>query len=149
MEKITYGAPRLVDWVAQIKIGYATVRVHFTGGAMTAYGVTPAEYTTTDRFIQTAIEKSDYYKSGRIVRLRVISVEEKEKPVYKPKIKPDEPEQFNTEPELVETTCLQDAQAYLKEKFCIQAYKVRSVNTAYNLGLEHGVKFTGPDFDEK
>ena len=42
MEKITYGAPRLVDWVAQIKAGAATVSVHFTGGALTSYGVTPA-----------------------------------------------------------------------------------------------------------
>lgn len=52
MEKITYGAPRLVDWVAQIKTGAATVRVHFAGGALTSYGVTPAEYTTSNPFIQ-------------------------------------------------------------------------------------------------
>jgi len=55
MEKITYGAPRLVDWVAQIKAGAATVRVHFTGGALTSYGVTPAEYTTANPFIQKVI----------------------------------------------------------------------------------------------
>lgn len=58
MEKITYGAPRLVDWVAQIKAGAATVRVHFTGGALTSYGVTPAEYTTANPFIQKVIEQS-------------------------------------------------------------------------------------------
>ena len=49
MKKITYGAPNLVDWVAQIKAGAATVRVHFTGGALTSYGVTPAEYSESDR----------------------------------------------------------------------------------------------------
>lgn len=70
MEKITYGAPRLVDWVAQIKAGAATVRVHFTGGALTSYGVTPAEYTTTNPFIQKVIEQSSYFKEGRIVLLR-------------------------------------------------------------------------------
>lgn len=70
MEKITYGAPRLVDWVAQIKAGAATVRVHFTGGALTSYGVTPAEYTTDNPFIQKVIEQSGYFKEGRIIILR-------------------------------------------------------------------------------
>lgn len=70
MEKRTYGAPRLVDWVAQVKAGAATVRVHFTGGALTTYGVTPAEYTTANPFIQRVIEQSAYFKEGRIVLLR-------------------------------------------------------------------------------
>ena len=70
MEKITYGAPRLVDWVAQIKAGAATVRVHFTGGALTSYGVTPAEYTTDNPFIQKVIEQSGYFKERRIIILR-------------------------------------------------------------------------------
>ena len=70
MKKITYGAPRLVDWVAQIKAGAATVRVHFTGGALTQYGVTPAEYTTDNPFIQKVIEQSSYFKEGRIILLR-------------------------------------------------------------------------------
>lgn len=70
MKKKTYGAPGLVDWVAQIKAGAARVRVHFTGGALTSYGVTPAEYTTGDRFIQTLIERSNYYREGRITLVR-------------------------------------------------------------------------------
>ena len=65
MEKITYGAPRLVDWVAQIKVGAASVRVHFTGGALTSYGVTPAEFTTSNPFIQKVIENSSYFKEDR------------------------------------------------------------------------------------
>lgn len=66
MERITYTAPNLMDWVAQIKVGEATVQVHFTGGALTAYGVTPAEYTTESKFIQQVIERSTYFKDGRI-----------------------------------------------------------------------------------
>lgn len=76
MEKITYGAPRYMDWVAQLKVGAATVRIHFTGGALTAYGVTPAEYTTTNPVIQRVIEQSQYYKEGRIVKLRSTTVTE-------------------------------------------------------------------------
>lgn len=88
MEKITYGAPRLVDWVAQIKAGAATVRVHFTGGALTSYGVTPAEYTTSNPFIQKVIENSSYFKEGRIILLRRTTVEAPKKPAPKPKAQP-------------------------------------------------------------
>ena len=88
MEKITYGAPRLVDWVAQIKAGAATVRVHFTGGALTSYGVTPAEYTTSNPFIQKVIENSSYFKEGRIILQRRTTVEKPKKPAPKPKAQP-------------------------------------------------------------
>ncbi len=81
MEKITYGAPRLVDWVAQIKAGAATVRVHFTGGALTSYGVTPAEYTTGNPFIQKVIEQSSYFKEGRIILLRRTQIPDNTMPV--------------------------------------------------------------------
>lgn len=91
MEKITYGAPRLVDWVAQIKAGAATVRVHFTGGALTSYGVTPAEYTTDNPFLQKVIEQSSYYKEGRIIRLRSMTVADKPKPTKPTKAKPKQP----------------------------------------------------------
>lgn len=87
MEKITYGALRLVDWVAQIKAGAATVKVHFSGGALTSYGVTPAEYTTSNPFIQKVIENSSYFKEGRIILLRRTQVEEPKKPTPKPKQK--------------------------------------------------------------
>lgn len=85
MEKITYGAPRLVDWVAQIKAGSATLRVHFTGGALTSYGVTPAEYTTSNPFIQKVIENSSYFKQGRITKLRTTKLPDAPKPKAKPK----------------------------------------------------------------
>lgn len=88
MEKITYGAPRLVDWVAQIKAGAATVRVHFTGGALTSYGVTPAEFTTSNPFIQKVIEQSSYFKEGRITLLRRIKIADTEKSTKFIKAKP-------------------------------------------------------------
>ncbi|MDE7377531.1 MAG: hypothetical protein K2N13_01035 [Paraprevotella sp.] len=89
MEKITYGAPRLVDWVAQVKAGAATLRVHFTGGALTSYGVTPAEYTTSNPFIQKVIENSTYFKEGRIILLRKATIPDSPKPKSKkPKAQP-------------------------------------------------------------
>lgn len=93
MEKKTYGAPRLVDWVAQIKVGAATVRVHFAGGALTAYGVTPAEYTTDNPFIQRVIEQSAYFKEGRIIMLRKTDVPEPNKTIKTQKAKVQKPKQ--------------------------------------------------------
>lgn len=93
MKKITYGAPRLLDWVAQIKAGAATVKVHFTGGALTSYGVTPAEYTTDNPFIQKVIEQSRYYKEGRIILLRKTEIAEPAKPTKTKKVKPQQQHQ--------------------------------------------------------
>lgn len=167
MKKITYGAPNLVDWVAQIKAGAATVRVHFTGGALTSYGVTPAEYTTENPFIQRVIEQSSYFKEGRIITVRSCVAEslvKSDKPVNKPKavtkveaaqvvdvadvsdvagVADVAPGDF----EDVEVSCLQDAQAYLQEKFSIPSYKVRTCEAAQRAASEHGVRFTGAKFD--
>lgn len=79
MKKITYGVAGLVDWVALIGAGAATVRVHFSGGALTQYGITPAEYTTASPFIQRVIEQSEYFRNGKISVLRVRETEEKPK----------------------------------------------------------------------
>lgn len=167
MKKITYGAPNLVDWVAQIKAGAATVRVHFTGGALTSYGVTPAEYTTENPFIQRVIEKSSYFKEGRITTVRSCETEspvKSDKPVNKPKavtkveaaptvVVTDVSDVTNVSDvapgdfEGVEVSCLQDAQAYLQEKFSISSYKVRTCEAAQRAASEHGVRFTGAKFD--
>lgn len=160
MEKKTYGAPRLVDWVAQIKAGSATVRVHFTGGALTSYGVTPAEYTTTNPFIQKVIEQSSYFKEGRIILLRSTSMSDAEKPGKGTNPMPQAPApvaeqaaekeahaEATDSVTTVEAGCLQDAQAYLQEHFNISSFKVRSYEAAQRAASEHGVRFVGGKFD--
>lgn len=86
MERITYTAPNLMDWVVQIKAGAATVKVHFTGGAITAYGVTPASYTTANPFIQKVIEQSTHFKERRIQIGRRVVLPEPAKAKEKPKM---------------------------------------------------------------
>lgn len=63
-----------MDWTTQIKVGKATVSVHFTGGALTAYGVTPAKFSTSNTFFQNVIENSEQFKSGRIQLLGKMNV---------------------------------------------------------------------------
>ena len=113
MRKVTYGVPRLIDWVAELKVGAAKIKVHFTGGALTAYGVTPAEYTTENAFIQKVIETSSDFKSGRILKVREVGepdpvkpkpAKAKVKPAPAPEPEPAEPEVDEVEVDEVEET---------------------------------------------
>lgn len=74
MIRKTYGVSGLMDWTTQIKTGKVSVSVHFTGGALTAYGVTPAKYSTSNPFFQSVIENSEQFKSGRITLLGEMEV---------------------------------------------------------------------------
>lgn len=74
MIRKTYGVSGLMDWTTQIKAGKGAVSVHFTGGALTAYGVTPATFSTANPFFQGVIENSEHFKSGRIKLLGTMEV---------------------------------------------------------------------------
>jgi hypothetical protein len=72
MEKrsVTYGVFGIMEWLALIPAGTCTVRVNFTGGMMSAYGITPATFTTQNAGLCRLIENSSYYRSGKIVRVK-------------------------------------------------------------------------------
>lgn len=55
-----------MELVASIPCGKAKVNIPFTGGSQSAFGVTPATFTTEDPFKQALIQNSDMYKSGKI-----------------------------------------------------------------------------------
>ena len=46
------------------------MKIDFTNGSTTAYGVAPATYITKDELTQHFIENSDEFKSGRIKLVR-------------------------------------------------------------------------------
>lgn len=58
-----------MEWQCQIRTGKAVLHVPFTGGTQTEYGVTPAKYSTNSPVVQAMIERSDYFRKGRIVLL--------------------------------------------------------------------------------
>ena len=68
--KTTYGVYNLVEWHARLRMGRATVKVAFVGGAITTQGVTPATFITEDPVVQFAIENSPEFKSGKIKIIR-------------------------------------------------------------------------------
>lgn len=71
-KKKTYGVQGYMEWQALIRCGKATVTVHFSGGSLTGYGVTPAEFTTENPMTQAIIENSDYFKKGKIYLMREV-----------------------------------------------------------------------------
>lgn len=70
--KKTYGVSGLIDWQAQIKAGKASLVINFTGGGLTSYGITPAQYTTENILYQKVIENSRDFKRGKIKLLRTV-----------------------------------------------------------------------------
>ena len=71
-KKKTYGVQGYMEWQALIRCGKATLTVHFRGGSLTGYGVTPAEFTTENPMTQAIIENSDYFKKGKIFLMREV-----------------------------------------------------------------------------
>lgn len=79
MIRKTYGVSGLMHWTTQIKAGKGSVSVHFTGGALTAYGVTPAKFSTSNPFFQNVIENSEQFQSGRIELIGEIEVADEDR----------------------------------------------------------------------
>ena len=66
MTEATYGVAGMMEWIALIPIGRNIVRVRFSGGSLTGFGVTPALFKTTNPAVMRMIEGSSYYRSGKI-----------------------------------------------------------------------------------
>ena len=61
-----YGAIGVMEWQLNLPVGKATVHVEFKGGFENKYGIHPATFMTTDPIVQTVIERSYYFASGKI-----------------------------------------------------------------------------------
>lgn len=161
MKRKTYGVSGLMDWTTQIKAGKAMVTVHFTGGALTAYGVTPATYSTTDAFFQRVIEGSAQFRSGKIALLSEMEVgghpdaADAARKVAKDKAAvgasdaalteaKGEAEDGDEEGTVVEVPDRYDAVVYLKEHFPGNGYTSTALRTkaAFDAACRaHGVRF--------
>ncbi len=169
----TYGVPNLTEWHGKLKAGSIEVQVSFTGGTSSPSGAQPAYFVTKDPITQFIVENSKEFKNGTIIQVmsQDVAGNHPRMAIPKPKatkiVKAEEPkvaevpaateiaetpeveadaEAVGTEPK-IEVNCLQDAQAYLQEKFGISSYKVRTCEAAQRAASEHGVRFTGAKFD--
>ncbi len=66
----TYAIKGLMEFQALIPAGRSRIRIPFTGGALSGYGVTPATFRTSDPSLQHLIEASPDFRRGRLFLLR-------------------------------------------------------------------------------
>ena len=76
----TYGINGLLEWHGIVQSGSVKMKVDFTNGSVTAYGVAPATFTTKHELTQHIIENSDMFKSGRIKIYRMVELPGSEEP---------------------------------------------------------------------
>lgn len=69
-ERRTYGVYGLMEYTAVIPVGKGHFHVRFSGGCMTAYGVTPATYTTDNPAVMRLIEQSLPCRRGVIKKIK-------------------------------------------------------------------------------
>lgn len=70
--KKTYGINGLLEWHGSIKSGDVKMKVSFTNGGVTAWGVAPATFTTSDELTQHIIEHSEQFIDGKIKLIRSV-----------------------------------------------------------------------------
>ena len=157
--KTTYGVYNLVEWHARLRMGRATVKVAFVGGAITTQGVTPATFITEDPVVQFAIENSPEFKSGKIKIIRRAkldgTVEIGSNPKRNNEAKPDtectmQNEASEDKPEIeaekpssplleMEFDCNDDAKDYLEKTFGCTRSKIKTRTEIVAAGLANGV----------
>lgn len=146
MKKKTYGVSGLMEWQARIHCGKAVIVVPFTGGTLTGYGVSPAEYTTDNVVVQRVIEGSDYFRSGRIRLLREIEIASNAEQSAKVEATAVETHEAPRAEgmENVSVASMEDARAYLLERFSdVSASQLRSKKAIAECARVHNIAFTG------
>lgn len=142
----TYGIYGLLEWHGVVKHGTISMKVSFTNGTTTAYGVSPATFTTKDEVTQYVIENSDKFKSGRIklvsARPLVPTAEEKKAAMSKAPETAETPVSEEGANELTEKEfrIVEDAKDYLSEQFGASRSKMRTKSECEAVAKEHGIK---------
>lgn len=123
----TYGINGLLEWHGTVHANGSTMKVDFTNGSTTAFGVAPATFITKDPMTQFMMENSDEFKGGRIHLVRKVELPgcEEEEAVNNPAPEPTpapepqndfnppaEPAKAQTEP--VEETVTDDGKRTVK-----------------------------------
>lgn len=137
----TYGAKGLMEWQCLIRSGKSKLHITFTGGTLTEYGVSAAKYTTSNPIIQDMIERSDYFKNGKIILLKRV---EKKSSAEQAQVqeatakKSAKGKDFAT----IKVSSLDDAKEYLVEHFGLSAQDLLTKKSIEAAGKANGVVFS-------
>lgn len=142
-----YGAPGLQEWTLVLGNG-PRLHLHFEHGSQNAFGASPAEYRTENKFFQTIIEQSNYFKEGRIVLLDEVVLEGEEDDDAVSSVAeseaPASEAQEEAQPELAMKmvfTSVDDAREYAVEKLGVSATSVRARAALEKTLADAGVVF--------
>lgn len=142
-----YGAPGLQEWTLVLGNG-PRLHLHFEHGSQNAFGASPAEYRTENKFFQTIIEQSNYFKEGRIVLLDEVVLEGEEDDNAVSSVAeseaPASEAQEEAQPELAMKmvfTSVDDAREYAVEKLGVSATSVRARAALEKTLADAGVVF--------
>ena len=149
----TYGVYGLMDWQPILHVGKAKFQPLFEGGGATAYGETPAKYTTANPILQHIIESSHYFKVGHIQLLYSNTTDDGGNTDEENDKKTDEAEVVDAEKteaeadesgEAMEFASTGDAAQYLADNFDIPKSQLRGRTNVVAAAKEHGIiiKFT-------
>ena len=142
-----YGAPGLQEWTLVLGNG-PRLHLHFEHGSQNAFGASPAEYRTENKFFQTIIEQSNYFKEGRIVLLDEVVLEGEEDDNAVSSVAESEAPasevQEEAQPKLAMKmvfTSVDDAREYAVEKLGVSATSVRARAALEKTLADAGVVF--------
>ena len=132
----TYGIYGLLEWHGYVTSGTTRMKVSFTNGSTSAWGVAPATFTTKDALTQHIIENSDQFKGGRIRLVRSVAIAEPTKPQS---AKPQAP---NEEAKQLSFSCNDEAKDYLVENFGAERAKIMTRRQIEDFAKSKGIEIT-------
>lgn len=142
-----YGAPGLQEWTLVLGNG-PRLHLHFEHGSQNAFGASPAEYRTENKFFQTIIEQSNYFKEGRIVLLDEVVLEGEDDDNAVSSVAESEAQaseaQEEAQPKLAMKmvfTSVDDAREYAVENLGVSATSVRARAALEKTLADAGVVF--------
>ena len=142
-----YGAPGLQEWTLVLGNG-PRLHLHFEHGSQNAFGASPAEYRTENKFFQTIIEQSNYFKEGRIVLLDEVVLEGEEDDNAVSSVAESEAQASEAQEEAqpkaemkMVFTSVDDAREYAVEKLGVSATSVRARAALEKTLADAGVVF--------
>lgn len=140
----TYAIRGLMEFQALIPAGRSTVRIPFTGGALSGYGVTPATYRTSDPALQHLIEASPDFRKGRIILLRTEPMCVVQGATTQQVLSASGPDGGSTEP--LSFTDMSEARDYLADHCGVERRRLKSVANIREAAHEHNITITAaPD----
>lgn len=144
----TYGVYGLMDWQPILHVGKAKFQPLFEGGGATAYGETPAKYTTSNPICQHIIESSHYFKVGHIQLLYSNTTDGEGHTVEEEAESADDAvgteDETQESGEVMEFASTGDASQYLADTFGVPKSQLRGRTNVLAVAKEHGlnIKFT-------